>query len=365
MRILYGGVDFKQEERDAINRVLDRNWWGLAEEGEAFERELAQVQGVKHAIFVTSGSSALELGIAASGLNEGDEVIVPATTFPTPVASLIRQGLVPVIADTDEYNFLDVESFKKNINSDTKAVLLVYVAGNVGNLDEILTIAKEHDLLVFEDNCDGFGGTYKGKMLGSFGHFSTISTHAAHIISTGQGGVVFTDDDELAERVRSLRDWGRDLNYRGNDMPKEYSRYIYTHLGYNQQPLELQAAMGRVQLKRLQEFKQKRLRNFEYLYDHIEGAIMKPFLNPDAEPCWYTFPILVKDRFETVMDLNEKEIDWRPILAGNIAKQPVYKDKVIVRESLEHADLVFEHGLWLPIHPTLSLKDMSYVAESL
>ncbi len=188
-KILYGGVSFEAEERKAIDSILDKNWWGIAEQCKLFEKELAQVQGVKRAIFVNSGTSALELGIRALQLPKGSEVIVPACSFPTPIASLINYGIKPVVSDIELGSyFLSPESVKKSISNKTSAIFLVYAAGLVGDLEAILKIARENKLKVIEDNCDGFGGTWNGKMLGSFGDFSAISTHAAHIISTGEGG---------------------------------------------------------------------------------------------------------------------------------------------------------------------------------
>lgn len=369
-RVLYGGVQFEKEEREAINRVLDRNWWGLAEEGAAFEKELAEVQGVRHAIFVNSGSSALELGIMAMKLPKGSEVLVPAVTFPTPIASIIRAGLVPVVCDVDRDNFISAESIIKSIGPDTKAILLVYVGGNVGNLDMILEIADKYNLEIIEDNCDGFGGTYKGQMLGSFGTFSAISTHAAHIISTGQGGVVFTDEYDIAEEVRRIRDWGRDLGFEGdeiidNDIPIEYKRYTYTSLGYNFQPLELQAAMGRVQLKRLQEFKKQRKLNWKTLFRELSKYVEAQLLSPDSEPCWHTFPLILKENIRPliVKALDEAKIDWRPILAGNIARQPAFRNHVEVRDDLTQANKVFERGIWLPVHPMHGEEQMKKIAQ--
>lgn len=367
-RILYGGVDFQAEERNAINRVLDRNWWGLAEEGAAFEQELAEVQGTKHAVFVSSGSAALELGIAASKPPEGGEVIVPATTFPTPIASLLRNGLKPVVVDVDETFQISPQAIRKAINHHTVAILVVYVAGNTPDMDEIMAIAQEHDLMVFEDNCDGFGGTWGGKMLGSFGTFSAISTHAAHIIATGQGGVLFTDDDVIARKVREMRDWGRTINFESGGepgMPPEYQRYTYTETGYNYQPLELQAAMGRVQLKKLQTFKEKRKENFWALYNLLKGHVVLPVILSKADPCWHTLPMLVEDRPALVERLNKAQIDWRPILAGNIARQPEYKHKVTVRSDLKIANLIFEKGIWLPVHPMHGANEMDLIAKTI
>jgi CDP-6-deoxy-D-xylo-4-hexulose-3-dehydrase len=369
-QILYGGVLLGVSERKAIDRVLDRNWWGLAEEGEQFEKELAQAQGVKHAIFVNSGSSALELGIVALQLPKGSEVIVPACTFPTPIATMIRCGIVPVVCDVDEHNFISPESIEESISSKTKAILLVYVGGNVGRLDAVLSIAKKHNLQVIEDNCDGFGGTYKKKMLGSFGTVSVISTHAAHIISTGQGGVVFTDSDDIAQKVRTLRDWGRDAGFNGGeiidkDMPAEYMRYTYTSLGYNFQPLELQAAMGRVQLRRLQHFKKRRQDNWNVLYSELKDVVEVQQPSRTAFPCWHTFPMLLKDnnRPSVVRGLTDAQIDWRPILAGNIARQPAFRRLVISRDTLSRADKIFERGFWVSVHPMHGSAQMKRIAQ--
>lgn len=378
MRTLYGGVQLGDEERRAIDKVLDRNWWGLAEEGNKFEQELAETQGSKHAIFVSSGSAALELGIAAMKMPKGSEVIVPATTFPTPIASLIRNDLLPVVVDVADDLQIDSRAIEDAIKPNTKAILIVNVAGNLGNYDEYQRISKEHGIDLIVDDCDGFGGTWDGKMSGTFGKFSAISTHAAHIIATGQGGVVFTDDDELARSVREMRDWGRTINFESGGeegMPPNYERYTYTETGYNYQPLELQAAMGRVQLGRLQEFKEKRRDNFWELYDRLNGHVELPKLHDKADQCWHTFPLLVEDRDKLIAKLNEAEIDWRPILSGNITRQPYYKGKLRIskkivpglklgdKDKLTMADKIFKQGIWLPVHPQHDETTMEKIAK--
>lgn len=375
-RVLYGGVDFGKKERKAIDAILDKNWWGLSEEGRLFEQELAKSQGVKKAVFVNSGSSALDIGIRAMQLPKGSEVVVPACTFPTPIASLINHGLTPVIADIELGNyFISPESLKKSISKKTSAILLVYVAGLVGQFEEILAIAKKNNLKVIEDNCDGFGGTWKGRMLGSFGEFSAISTHAAHIISTGEGGAVLTDNSDLADKVLSTRDWGRILDFENRkkglgDFPADYRRYMYSELGSNLKPLELQAAMGRVQLRRLQEFKKARKRNAQVLkklLSKYEDRIVLPVADPRANVCWYTFPITLKDipRKKVLKALDKGNIEWRPILAGNIARQPAFIDYVIVRDKLTNADQLLHNSFWVSVHPTLSTDIMEFVADTI
>ena len=375
-RVLYGGVAFGKKERKAIDAILDKNWWGLHEQGKLFEKELSYVQGVKRAVLANSGSSALDLGIRALQLPVGSEVIVPACTFPTPIASLINHGLKPVVVDIELGSyFISPSSLEKSISKQTSAILIVYVAGLVGELEEVLKIAKKYKLKVIEDNCDGFGGTWREKMLGSFGNLSTISTHAAHIISTGEGGAVLTDNIELADKVLSLRDWGRILDFesRGKgmgDFPADHRRYIYSELGSNLKPLELQAAMGRVQLRRLQEFKKIRKRNASVLkkiLSKYEGKIILPSHNTNADVCWYTFPITLKTipRKKVLEALDKANIEWRPILAGNIAKQPAYKDIVLVRDNLTNADQLIHNSFWISVHPMLSVEVMEYVAHTI
>lgn len=373
-RVLYGGVAFGKRERKAIDRVLDRNWWGLAKEGRLFEKELAKEAEVKRAILANSGSSALDLGIRALQLPKGSEVIVPACTFPTPIASLINAGLKPVVAEIEIGSyFISPESVEKSVSSQTSAILLVYVSGLVGDLARILKIAGKHKLKVIEDNCDGFGGVWNKKMLGSFGNFSAISTHAAHIISTGEGGAVLTNDEKLADRVLSIRDWGRILDFEDRkkafgDFPADYRRYIYDELGSNLKPLELQAAMGRVQLRRLREFKNKRKRNADVLYkilSKFSDKIILPETNKNSDVCWYTFPITLKQGFrKRVLEaLDRVNIEWRPVLAGNIARQPAFKNKIIVRDELKQADQLLNNSFWVSVHPTHSIKIMEYVGK--
>lgn len=375
-RVLYGGVAFGKKERKAIDAILDKNWWGLYTEGKLFEKELAKVQDVKRAVLVNSGTSALDIGIRALQLPTGSEVLVPACTFPTPIASLINYGLKPVVVDIELGNyFFSLKSLEKSISKKTSAILIVYVAGLVGNLDKILAFAKRYNLKVIEDNCDGFGGTWKGEMLGSFGDFSAISTHAAHIISTGEGGAVLTNDPKLADRALSIRDWGRILDFEDRkkafgDFPADYRRYIYNELGSNLKPLELQAAMGRVQLKRLQEFKKARKRNAQTLQKILSDQSDKLILpSPDsnADACWYTFPItLLNGSRKKVLDaLDKANIEWRPILAGNIARQPAFKNVVIVRDTLKNSDQLLNGSFWVSVHPTHSTEVMKFVGNTI
>lgn len=377
-KILYGGVSFESAERKAIERILDQNWWGIGRETDKFEKELAKFNKVKSAVFVNSGSSALLLSFAALFLPKNSEVIVPAVTFPTPISALLYLNLVPVVVDVDIKNFnIDPQQIEKAITKNTRAILAVHVAGNPADMKKITKIAKKYHLYVIEDNCDGFGGEIDQQLLGSLSDLSTISTHAAHMITTGEGGVLFTNNAELAERAVGLRNWGRLNHLEGKnngkykDLPNDYARrYIYNQLGFNLKPIELQAAMGRVQLRRIHEFKKKRLKNHKILTDifsQYNNYFELTSTIDNCAPCWYTFAFLTKNhsRRNFVEYLDKKKIEWRNILAGNIARQPAFTGKIKVPYSLPNADKVLERGLWISVHPLLTSEMLQYIENCL
>lgn len=372
--IQYGGMIFEKEERKAINRVLDKNWWTLKEEGEVFEKELAEYLGVKHAIFVNSGSSALLLAFAALGRRRGyqSEIIVPATCFPTDVSSLAYAGFKPVVVDVELDTFLiDPVEAEKAITDKTFGILAVHVAGNICDMDKLNKICYDHHLTLIEDNCDGLGGEWDGTKIGSQ-NMSVASFHAAHIISTGQGGAVFTNSDADANKVRELRDWGRMVDFDDTKksefpLPEDYmQRYTYTDLGYNLNPIELQAAIGREQLKKIDRFKAARKHNFEFLKEGLERSgysVINKYKK--ADPCWFTVPFLVpkeKTRKLIFEKLNKVGIEFRNVLASNIKLQPAFR---WIYGNFPNANEITRRGLWIPAHPSLAQEDLDYILKIL
>lgn len=377
-QIKYGGFIFEKEEQAAIDRVVKKGWWLLDKEGEEFEKELAEYLGVKHAIFVNSGSSALLLTFLAlvekikHKSEFKPEIIVPATCFPTDVSSLMYAGFNPVIVDVELDTFLiDPDKIEKAITDSTFGVLAIHVAGNICNLDKLSKICDDYNLTLIEDNCDGLGGEWNGIKVGSQ-NISVASFHAAHIISTGQGGAIFTNDDTEAKKIRELRDWGRmadfdDSKESAPPLPKDYmQRYTYTTLGFNLSPIELQAAIGREQLKKINRFKTARKYNFEFLKDGLEKlgySVVNSYA--EADPCWFTVPFLVpkdRERKDVFEKLNAGGIEFRNVLASNITLQPVFS---WLNGEFPHANEIIKRGLWIPCHPSLSRADLDYILEVL
>lgn len=369
----YGGALIDKREKTAIMKFIDKNWWPLADEGKKMEYEAAKFLGVKYGVLANSGSSAGLLALTALELEPGSEVVIPATTFPTIFNIILQCGLVPVVVDSKvgTYN-LDPKELEAALSPKTKAVICVHAVGNPCDMPAIMKIAKKHNLYVIEDNCDGWGGTINGKKVGSFGHLSFTSFHAAHIVAMGQGGGVFTNDKRLARNARMYRDWGRqaDLTSRTNNkwpsLPKDYdSRFIYEKIGYNLSPLELQAAMGRVQLKKTEEIKRRRKANFDRLYKGLSKHkdLILPEWVKGAEPSWFAFPLTtIGKRGPLVAYLEKNGIETRSMFAGNILAHPAYKN-VPHRKGgeLGEADFILHHSFWIGVHPRYSKKDVDYV----
>lgn len=373
--IKYGGAVTGIEEEKAIIRSIKKSRktrnWQQAEEGEIFEKELSDYLGVKYGILTNSGSSAGLLALNALGLPKGSEVIISAVTFPTIFNVILQCNLVPVVVDAKigTYN-LDVKDVEKAITNKTRAIIAIHALGNPVDMPRLMKVARKHKLYVIEDNCDGWGSEINGRKVGSFGDISITSFHAAHIISMGVGGGIFTNNKKLAQNVRMYRDWGRQANTtqknKYKELPKDYNpRFIYEKIGYNFQILELQAAMGRVQLRKIDKIKEARTRNFNYLYGGLESFkdLILPEYRIDTNVCWFAFPVTYTgDRGKLTRFLEENGIETRSMFSGNITKHPCYKGvEYRISGELKEADYILEHSFWVSCHPSLSKEDLRYM----
>ncbi|OGO93128.1 MAG: hypothetical protein A3F10_05575 [Coxiella sp. RIFCSPHIGHO2_12_FULL_42_15] len=381
--IKYGGAITGLEEERAIiksirNSRKTRNWQE-AEEGKLFSSEAAKFLGVKYGVLTNSGSSAGLLALSALDLSKGSEVIISAVTFPTIFNIILQCGLVPVVVDAKvgTYGF-DIKDVKKAITKKTKAIIAIHPLGNPVDMSGLMKLVKGKNIYVIEDNCDGWGSSIGGRKVGSFGDISITSFHAAHIVSMGVGGGVFTNNKALAQKVRMYRDWGRqaDINKSENKkwktLPEDYNpRFIYEKIGYNFQILELQAAMGRVQLRKANDIKKARKKNFDYLTKNLAkfGDLILPsptpgIKNPDI--CWFSYPITTRgDRGALLRHLEENGIETRPLFSGNITRHPAYtKSEFRISGDLTGADLITRHSFWISCHPSLTKSDLKYIVKT-
>lgn len=391
--IRYGGAITGKEELNAIIKSVKKSQksrnWQANEEARLFEKEAAEFLGVKYGILTSSGSCAGLLALSSLELNCGSEVIIPAVTFPTIFNIILQCGLVPVVVDSKigTYN-LDIDEIEKAITKKTKAIIAVHALGNPVDMPRLMKIARKHKIYVIEDNCDGWGGSIDGKKIGGFADISFTSFHAAHIVSMGCGGAVFTSNKTLAQRVRMYRDWGRqaDINVSENrkwkSLPKDYNpRFIYEKIGYNFQILDLQAAMGRVQLRKTEQIKKARQKNYEYIQEGLRTLQRKRYFQKGIEAELITTPLTLRkgydicpfaipltyegDRGKLLKHLEKAGIETRPMFAGNITKHPAYvNSKFRISGNLDEANYITEHSFWISCHPSLTQEQREYIIKT-
>ncbi len=397
-RIHYAGRVFDERELIALVDATLDFWLTFGRQGLAFEEALAAYYSVSNAVMVNSGSSANLAAVATlcspqtpNPLCPGDEAITPAATFPTTVAPLIQHGLTPVFVDCVPGTYqIDLDAVEAAISERTRLILVPHILGNMCDMARLSQIAARHRLYLIEDTCEAMGSRFDGQLLGTWGQFGTLSFYPAHHITTAEGGAVLTNDEALAKTCRSIRDWGRDcwcdhrtgntngacgkrFSYQIPDVPGAYDhKYLYSNIGYNLRPTDLQAALGLAQLDKLPAFEQARKRNFKVLYDGLkqfEEFLVLPTWLPHADVCWFAFPLTVRPdapfgRGDLVDWLEKRGIETRFLFAGNILRQPGYTDiPHRVAGSLTNTDLVMRATFFVGVYPGLDEPRLTYMLE--
>jgi CDP-4-dehydro-6-deoxyglucose reductase, E1 len=351
----------------------------------AFEREFADKYHFAHGVMNNSGSSANLLAVAAvanpetkDGLKPGDEVIVPALSWSTTVWPLVQLGLVPVIVDIDPATLnIDPQQIERAIGPKTRGLMIVPVYGNPCAMDAIVDICKRRSLLLIEDCCEALGAFYDGKPVGKFGRVATFSFYFSHHMTTLEGGICVTDDFELAEMMRILRahGWIREVEDKKrwtNRYPEIHERFLFVNLGYNLRATELQGAMGSVQLSKLDGYVQKRRDNAAWFRRTLGqfGDVMDfQEETPKGLHSWFGFPITIREnaRFdvqELMAALEAAHIETRPIICGNIARQPamkLYPHRTV--GDLRHANTVMDRSFSFGIHQDVGDAAREYIGE--
>jgi CDP-4-dehydro-6-deoxyglucose reductase, E1 len=396
-RINYAGRVFDQNELvNAVEASLDF-WLTEGKYSQSLAEKISEYLGVEHVLLTNSGSSANLLALSAltseklgdKRLLPGDEVIAVAAGFPATVAPLIQYGLVPVFVDVDipTYN-INTEMMRNAVTEKTRCIFIAHTLGNPFDVDAVMKLADEHDLWVIEDNCDAFGSEYNNKKTGAFGHLSTISFYPAHHITTGEGGAICTNDQQLANIVRSFRDWGRDCYCAGgenNTCGKRFSqqfgnlppgfdhKYVYSEIGYNLKMTDIQASIGAAQMDKLPHFCDRRKENFRE-WTRIFAAYPEHFILPqptaNSDPSWFAFIVTLREnapftREEITGYLNTNLIETRNLFAGNIVKQPGYMNRNWkIAGDLGNTDYIMNNTFFLGTYPGLT-KEMFEYSENI
>lgn len=392
-----GKVIGGSELKNMVEASLD-GWLTAGRFNDAFEQRLAGYLGVKHLITVSSGSSANLIAFSAltspklgnRAIKPGDEVIGVAAGFPTTVNPILQFGAVPVFIDVDipTYN-VDVTKLEAAISLKTRAIMLAHTLGNPYNLAEVTRIAKKHDLWLIEDCCDALGSTYDGKLVGTFGDIGTLSFYPAHHITMGEGGAVFTNNDELKRIAESFRDWGRDcfcppgrdntctkrFCWKLGDLPQGYDhKYTYSHLGYNFKISDMQAACALAQMDRIDHFVQARKDNFAWLKNRLrscEEFLILPEAIENSDPSWFGFPITLKGnapvtRVDLINYLDQNKIGARLLFAGNLIRQPYMIGRNYrVSGTLTNTDTIMNSTFWIGVYPGLTEEMLEFSASKI
>lgn len=392
-QVPYAGRVFDEQELvAAVDTVLDF-WLTLGPQGDAFEEELASYVGTRHGLLVNSGSSANLVAFASltspqldRPLQPGDEVLTVAAGFPTTVAPIIQHGCVPVFVDVDlETANVRLDRLADAVTPRTRAIMLAHTLGNPYDLDGVLDLIQRHDLYLVEDNCDALGSLYRGRKTGNFGHLATQSFYPPHHLTMGEGGAVLTNSGRLKRIAASFRDWGRDcwcpsgkdntcnkrFGWQLGDLPAGYDhKYIYSHLGYNLKPLDIQAAIGRQQLRKLDGFVAARRANHARLRQALaayEEFLILPRATPHSEPSWFGFLLNVRDgapfsRAQLVTYLEGRRIQTRQLFGGNLLRQPAFqKIKHRVVGDLINTDKIMKDAFFIGVYPGLTPEMLDYV----
>jgi len=384
----YAGRIFDEKEMIAAVDSILEFWLTLKGYDKKFNEEFSKFIGVKNSLLTNSGSSANLLAVSAlcsrefsNHLNQGDEVITPAMTFSTTAAPIIQNSLIPVFVDVNPKTLqLDTSQLQAALSEKTKAIMIPHILGIPCEMDVLIDFAKDNNLFVIEDCCDSLDSKYEGKQLGSLGDIATYSFYAAHHISMGEGGALITNDNKLYTISKSLREWGRKADYEEkflnfeerfkykiDDIPYDI-RYFFVNIGYNLKPLDLQAAMGIEQLKKLPDFTEARKRNFETLKKALSEypELIIAEAPQKADPSWFAFPITVNtdkfSRFEIVKFLEDNKIQTRYSFTGNILKQPAFKNiKFRQIGNLENSNNIFKNSFFVGIYPGIDKPRLDYM----
>lgn len=360
-----------------------------------FEADFAEYLGRGCALLVNSGSSANLVAVTAltspklgeRRLRPGDEVITVAAAFPTTVAPLVQNQLIPVFVDVNLGDYTAMpELLVEAVGPKTRAIMMAHTMGAPFHLDVVMELVKKHNLWLIEDNCDALGARYRHELTGTFGHLATFSFYPAHHITMGEGGCVVTDDGELARIVRSIRDWGRDCYCAGgenNTCGKRFDRqcgtlpcgydhkYIYSHIGYNLKVTDMQAAIGCAQLKKLPDFIAKRKLNFQKLTEILqayEDRLLLPAAMAHSDPSWFGFVITVRadagfSRNDLTRFLEANRVETRNLFSGNLLRHPAFMDipHRLVGD-LKNTDTVMHSTFFIGVYPGLDDAQLEYMA---
>ena len=401
--VKYAGPYFTAEEYVAAIEALLNGWLVLGQSGIKFENTFPKLFDKNFGILTNSGSSSNLIMMSAMtskrlyNFPKGSKVITPIAGFPTTLNPIFQVGFEPDFVDIELNSLnLNLNQVEEKAKKGSKIITFAHVLGNPPNMDQLMDIVKRYDLILLEDCCDALGSTYKDKPLGSFGQFASCSFYPAHHITMGEGGFIAcnTHDQEIV--IRSFREWGRGCYCVGEkanllkngccgkrfsnwlpSLPDEIfdHKYVYDEIGYNLKPIELQAAMGLVQMKKIPEINEKRKKNHARLveiFSPYEEYFILPKATEHSDPSWFAFAVTIKDnskfkRKDIVKFLENNKIQTRPYFAGSVMLQPAYDGLMDVNSIISeypNARKVTTDTFFLGTSPVITDVQLNYIEQT-
>lgn len=372
-------------EKQLVQEVLDSGRLSYGRFTAAFEAEFARLHDCRFAVFCSSGTNALQVALHAlkrrDGWHDGDEVIVPAVTFVATVNVVLQNQLTPVFVDVEaDYYALDPAQIEAKITARTRAIIPVHVFGQPAEMDAITALARRHGLRILEDSCEAMFVHHRGRSVGTWGDAACFSTYVAHLIVTGVGGMMTTNDGELAVMMRSFINHGRDGIYLNMDADRTTDpqrlfeiisrRFAFVDLGYSYRATEMEAALGVAQLRRRDEIIGTHQSNAAYLTAGLQPFqtwLQLPAIRPGAEHAFMMYPIVIRDetlpRDDLVRYLEERQIETRYMLP--LLNQPVYRRLFgDIEPAYPVARAINAKGFYIGCHQGLSSDDLDYILET-
>ena len=345
-----------EEEIDAVASVLKSGTIAQGTEVNEFERAFTDYIGTKYAIAVSSGTAALYIALLSHAIGRGDEVIVPSFSFISTANSVILTGAKPLFADIQEDFNINHDSILEKITKKTKAIIPVHLYGYPADMDAIQEIASDNNLIVIEDACQAHGAEFNGKKVGSFGT-GAFSFYPTKNMTTGEGGMITTSDSMIKEKASMIRNHGSE------------QRYYHEMFGFNLRMTDIQAAIGLIQLKKLNGFNEKRQKNAAYLSKKLKplSGLITPTIKNNRTHVFHQYTIRVTQEFGRTRDevlqlLNKKGIGAEIYYPIPIHKQPYYQ-KLGYNDHLPITEKMANEVISLPVHPSVSLKDLNFIME--
>ncbi len=385
-RVPYALAVHDNEEEEAVLEILRNHKTIIGEKTNEFEQKVATLFGKKNGIMVNSGSSANLLAFELLSLPKRSEVITPVVTFSTTLSPIIQKQLIPVFVDIEPGSYLiDMDKMEDAIGENTKALMIPSLLGNVPDMKRIKKVADENSLIFIEDSCDTLGATFEGVPTGIYSDISTTSFYGSHVITAaGGGGMICVNDVERYRKCKMLRGWGRSSAVdESEDIKKRFgvkleglpydSKFIFEEVGYNFLPLEISAAFGLAQLKKLGTFSDIRRDNFLRLTEFFSqyDYFILPKQLPSVKTPWLAFPLTIQSdapfsRLDIVTYLEENGIQTRPVFTGNVLRQPAFKNIDYKNHDKDYpvANNIMKNSFVIGCHQAISQKHIMKIKQT-